>query len=109
MADGQRIKIWVKEPGKKPEKREIELSLRSLQEIVGGYVETLTIGDGDVIICNEEGLISDLPFNCSLHIPYGTHRLFGTIALLGADEDEFTSAKHSLESHGDHEERCYVS
>ena len=40
-----------------------EPTLGRAQKLVGGYVECLTVGDGDRLIFNEEGKILDLPFN----------------------------------------------
>lgn len=104
----QRINVWVKEPGKKPEKKEVEHSLKSFQELVGGYVEFVNAGDGDAIFVDEDGLLKDLPYNCTLFLPFGSHRLYGTVVLLGLDGIEFVSAKHTLTSHGEKEERCYI-
>jgi len=39
-----------------------ELTLEQKQEIVGGYIEYVKTGSGDMIV-NEEGLILKLPFN----------------------------------------------
>jgi len=44
-------------PGKKPEARVIPNTLEALQELVGGYIEAVSvpIGSGCIFICNEEG------------------------------------------------------
>jgi len=40
-----------------------EPTLEEAQKLVGGYVEALTIGDGDKLVFNEEGKLRDLPMN----------------------------------------------
>lgn len=87
MKEDNKIRVYIKAPGKEPELKEIENTLESLQQIVGGYIETVTLADNAVIICNEEGRLRDLPFNC--HIFGGD--FVGTIIFAGVDEDEFAS------------------
>lgn len=78
------IKVVVKEPGKPFEVREVKNTLGQLQELVGGYIETVTLYTNAAIICNEEGRLKGLP----------EQRVFGaqwagTVALVGVDGDEF--------------------
>ena len=63
----------------------ISNTLKALQEIVGGYIETVTLAEDMVIICNEEGLIKNLPPNCKIC----GHWFVGTIILAGVDGEEF--------------------
>lgn len=60
------INAWLKEPGKDPEKRFIPNSLEFLQFCVGGYIETVTLAEDLVIICDEEGRLKDKPYNCTI-------------------------------------------
>jgi hypothetical protein len=39
------------------------LSLESLQEAVGGYIELITLSDGRHMYLNEEGKLDNLPIN----------------------------------------------
>ena len=82
----EKITVVVKEPGKAPEIRQIDNTLKALQDIVGGYIETVTIATDMVIICNEEGLIKHLPPNCRILGCY----FVGTILAAGVDGEEFT-------------------
>lgn len=41
---------------------DIPNTLSALQEAVGGYIQTVDLG-GIILICNEEGLLLDLPEN----------------------------------------------
>ena len=56
-----KISVLIKDPGKNPRHVHIENSLKNLQNTVGGYIETVTLSDDAVIICNEEGRLQGLP------------------------------------------------
>ena len=73
------MKAIRKKPGCAPEIIEVENTLKALQAEVGGYIETVSIADV-VIICNEEGRLCGLPYNC---------RFVGTILVVGRNKDEF--------------------
>lgn len=65
-----KIKVLVVEPQKAPYVKEIENTLEAKQEIVGGWIEQLTLPKDDVaIILNEEGKIHNLPMNRALYGP----------------------------------------
>lgn len=62
------IQVVIVEPMKKPFKKTIPNTLDAMKEIVGGYIENVTIGEtktGARIGCvvNEEGKLMGLPFN----------------------------------------------
>lgn len=38
-------------------------SLSEAQDIVGGYVEPVSLANGDLLLVNEEGLLHSLPLN----------------------------------------------
>jgi hypothetical protein len=59
------VKILVVAPLEKPYVKEIENSLKAMQDIVGGYIESVGLEDEDYvsIICNEEGKLDGLPPN----------------------------------------------
>jgi hypothetical protein len=38
-------------------------TLQELQDFVGGYIELVQLGNGTVMVVNEEGLLNKLPFN----------------------------------------------
>lgn len=81
----RRIKVLIKEPNDNPQQITIPNRLSSLQLTIGGYIETVTIASDMVIICNENGKIKDLPYNCSI---CGVD-FYGTIILCGFDGEEF--------------------
>lgn len=87
----EKIRVIIKEPGKAPRYEEIENDLETLQMIVGGYIETVTLYD-TVIICDEEGRLNGKAMNCRL---YG-QQLCGTIIVAGIDGEEFADAPDTL-------------
>lgn len=60
------MKTIIKEPGFPLELIDIPNELKALQQMVGGYIETVTIARDLVVICNEEGRLNGLPPNCSV-------------------------------------------
>ena len=80
-----KIKVFIKRPDELiGHSTFISDTLKNLQNMVDGYIETVTIGKL-VIICNEEGRLMNLPYNCTIRgIDF-----VGTIIVAGIDEDEF--------------------
>lgn len=79
------MRAVYKEPGKLPEIIDVENTLKALQEKVGGYIETITFASDACIICNEEGRILELPYNCEfLGLDF-----FGPILVVGVAGEEF--------------------
>lgn len=81
----RKIKVIIKRPGEKPYTTWISDRLENLQKTVEGYIETVTVLTDLVIICNEEGRIRNLPYNCTI---LGAD-FFGTILLAGINGEEF--------------------
>lgn len=83
------------EPEHRPEVREIDGSLKTMQEIVGGLIQPICLEDFVVLVCNDEGKLMDLPANRGLRDEDGQiyDIVFGTFFLCGApaDSDHFTS------------------
>ena len=81
------IRVIIKKPNSQPYMTVIENDLKKLQEIVGGYIETVTIAEDLVVICNEEGKLKGLPENCNVcGIDF-----VGPIIFVGINEDEFAN------------------
>lgn len=68
--------------------RQISNTLETFQELVGGYIETLTIDDA-VLIFNEEGWIRNMP---EQNRSIAGLRIAGPVILAGHKGDEFTDA-----------------
>jgi hypothetical protein len=89
------MRILVIEPEHRPEVREIEDSLTTMQQIVGGLIQPIYLDDSVALICNDEGKLMNLPANRGLRDKDGQMYdiVFGTFFLCGApaDSDHFTS------------------
>lgn len=58
------MKVLVVEVGQQPMVKEIEGSLRSMQEIVGGYIQPVYPWPEEVaLVCNEEGKLNGMVLN----------------------------------------------
>ena len=82
------MKAIRKKPGCAPEIIEVDNTLKALQTEVGGYIETVTIASDAVVICNEEGVLLGLPYNCRF---FGVD-FVGTIPVVCRNKDEFCDA-----------------
>lgn len=80
-----RIKVLYKRVGRPFEVREIPNTLEACQELVGGYIEPVTICTDLVLVCNEEGRIRGMKPN-----PYLSYDFVGDWFLCGRDGEEFT-------------------
>lgn len=82
------IQVVVVEPMKNPYKRTIPNKLESMQELVGGYIEIIRIGNtetgGEIAITlNEEGKLINLPMNRIIIGKGGSDVLVGTFFITG--------------------------
>ena len=66
------MRVLVIEPECRPEVREIDDSLKAMQEIVGGYIQPIYLDDSVALVCNDEGKVMNLPLKVlSLQRLYG--------------------------------------
>lgn len=80
--------------GKNPEIREIDGSLESMQQLVGGLIEEIRAGDdAAALICNEEALLLNLEPNRSIEQEGldGYTIIRGDFFLCGVDGENYTS------------------
>lgn len=82
-----KIIAMVKRPGMGNtwEKVEVDNQLNALQQLVGGYLETITIRDDIVLLFDEEGVIKALEPNMYVR----GHWIRGPIVAVGVDGEEF--------------------
>lgn len=74
--------------GQAPEIKMIDGSLDGLQQIVGGFIELITIEPGVVAVCNEDGRMLGLPTNRIVARTDGRcFDLVGDVVLVGVDAD----------------------
>lgn len=57
------IRILFVGVGKRPEVREIDGELETMQKLVGGYIQMVPMGNGVDLVCDEEGKLKDYPLN----------------------------------------------
>ena len=84
--EGNKIRVIIKRPGDQyANYKWIDNTLGAMQKIVGGYIETVTVFEDLVIICNEEGRLRGLEPNCEI---CGAD-FVGPIILAGIKGEEF--------------------
>lgn len=80
-----KIKVIIKEPGKKPRSTNISASLENLQKTVGGYIEMVRLAEDGVVLCDEDSKLKGNPYTCNI---CGLD-FYGTIILCGTAGEEF--------------------
>ena len=98
------MQVVIVEPEKKPRVQNIEDSLASMQEIVGGTIQAVYPFDEPVaLICNDEGKLLNLPLNRALRDGDGSiyDIVAGTFFLCGApaNSDRFDSLTEEQVQH----------
>ena len=71
----------IKLPGQEPETREIGNTLKQLQALVDGWIETVTLSRDIVIVMNEEGRLRGMEPNVLGFV--------GPLVFVGRDGDDF--------------------
>lgn len=100
-----KISVIIKEPDKRPRRVNIENSLQNLQRWVGGYIETVHLVCYDkyqrprtiVMIVNEEGKWTDLPFNFVLQQGRFRETIVGTAIFCGQDGEDLADLPVSFQ------------
>lgn len=83
------MKVLVVEPNCAPYEKEIN-GLREMQAVVGGMIQAIyPFQEPVAVVCNEEGIITGLPFNRSMDGGYGA--VFGTFFICGLAKEDFCS------------------
>ena len=83
------MRIIYKEPGKEAEIRNIDTTLKALQDLVHGYIEHLELAPGRLgLIVNEEGKLNDMKKN--FFLLSHNDMIFGPAIFLGEAGEEFT-------------------
>ena len=82
------MRILIVEPDRHPRMAEIPHTLEAMQQTVGGYIEiTYPWEDPVALVCDEEGLLKQLPFN---RLVARQCAIFGTFFLCGISEEDLT-------------------
>lgn len=77
------MRVIIKEVDKEPRVEEVENDLTTFQQLVGGYIEAVTTGEGICLVCNEEGKLNNLPAN----FPIGNDVIAGTAVFVSYGND----------------------
>lgn len=89
--DGDTLKVVVKYPGRMPQEIEIENSLRSLQSLVGGYIEHVNVNERIGMIINEEGKLRGMMEN----FPFRGDTIVGPAVFVGYSGEDFADVPAS--------------
>lgn len=83
------LNVLVVEPGIAPYEKEVN-GMKEMQDVVGGLIQAIyPYREPVAIVCNEEGLLLQLPFNRSVEGGYGG--VFGTFFVCGLGKESFCS------------------
>ena len=83
------LNVLVVEPDYAPYEKEVN-GLKEMQDVVGGLIQAIYPFEEQVaVVCNDEGLLLDMPFNRSMEGGYGA--VFGPFFVCGLGEDHFCS------------------
>lgn len=101
------MKVLIVEPGLTPYEKEVN-GLKEMQAVVGGSIQAIyPFSEQVAVVCNEEGLINDLPFNRS--VPGGYGGVFGTFFVCGVGEEDFCSlASAQMETYKKHFQKAEI-
>lgn len=91
------IAVLFYKTGEAPRPKFIPNTLEAMQELVGGYIETVTLEDGLVLICDEEGRLNDRSPNAAVVSKYGEQDICGDFFICGAKGDEFAGLRDTKE------------
>ena len=94
-----KIRAIIKRPDEKyGHVTNISPSLKNLQRIVDGPIETVPVVFGCVLICNEEGKLRGLQRNFYMgKVPFGDV-IAGEVAIVGVDGEEFCDCPLSFDT-----------
>ena len=80
------LRVLVKRPGLPLRAEVVENTLRSMQELVDGPIECVTVAEDLAIVCNEEGRLRGLSPSATI---LGT-QFVGPVAFVGTRGEDFT-------------------
>lgn len=81
-----KIKVIKKVPGERPYTTYISDRLEVWQQNVGGPIEVFPVATDLIIICNEEGRLCNMRWNCNVI----GEDLYGPVIFAGRKDDQFT-------------------
>ena len=84
------MKVLIKQPGKPYEFGEVENTLEAMQSIVGGYIQTVNLRCGLVLVCDEEGRWKNKTWNAVVKAHRGVQQIVGPFFVCKWTGPEFT-------------------
>lgn len=81
------ITVMVKNPGRPWHETRVINNLTHFQALVGGYIETVPVDEGMLLLVNEEGKLRGMDPN----FEYEDDILCGPVVAVGIRDDSFTS------------------
>lgn len=85
------MRVLYKGVGEPPNRVELPNSLRALQASVGGRIEAHKFSASAAVVCNAEGAINGMPYNCHfLGVDW-----YGPVLIVGVNEEEFCDIPES--------------
>lgn len=94
MRKGNTIKVIIKHPGFIPYINWIPNELSALQDIVGGYIEVVKLFSDVIVVCNEEGKLKGMDYNCTI---WGED-FVGDIFFCGVDGEDFVDIPFDMKT-----------
>lgn len=73
---------------KRGEVIEIENKLEAMQKFLGGYIETITMPNGLLVVCDEEGKLKNYPHCVDITMNGCTVSFVGNVFICGNKGDE---------------------
>ena len=79
------MQVIYKKPGCSPETIQVPNTLASLQHLVEGPIESVTLDPDYCFLCNEKGLLRGMEYNVTIRgIPF-----FGPVLVVGINGEDF--------------------
>lgn len=77
--------------GETPKRVTVDDNLPSLQALVGGYIEMVRMRHGLVAVCNEEGILMELPMGFAIMSTAGLQPIRGNLFVCRINGSKFSS------------------
>ena len=85
----------IKNPGQPAFIRQIDNELSALQDLVGGYIQTINLPGKIIMIINEESKLMNMKPN----FRFGNDLIVGTAVFVSADGEEFAGLSEQQENY----------
>jgi len=94
----KKSKVLLVEPDQAPRLVDVRLTLKAMQEMVGGCIQAVYPWDDPVaLVCNEEGKYNgQSPNRALIHNGIAYDTIYGPFFIAGVDADDFTSVPDGL-------------